>query len=215
VVGTGVGVGFPPAGSVNADGSVNDGAGNSVGGSSGPVGFPPAGSVNADGSVNDGAGNVVGTGTGGGVVFPPAGSVNADGSVNDGAGNVVGTDAAPHTIDPDTGVAPRGSGGAPSADLDVLGMPNEGQASPVGARAFDPDPSPADVPLDQAFLISPETDLSLESAAFAPVDLGDLGVASAVELDDFVFADQVDPGGAELLEGSLPGDADGDGFVDT
>jgi hypothetical protein len=119
-----------------------------------------------------------------------------------------------HTINPDSGVVPIRSGIAPSGEDDVLGLTFMKVAG-VEARPL----ADADATVEAGIII-PDIDRPFESLEVGRdldvVELGDDASTLAPGLidADLEFADGLDPGGAEPLEGSLPGDHDGDGFLD-
>jgi hypothetical protein len=112
-----------------------------------------------------------------------------------------------HTINPDSGVVPVRSGGTFSGGDDLLGLTETKVATLAEAQPLDLRSSLAEEPGDvTAVLVAPD---------FGALELGDVAVTNLALEEDHEFVDQLDPGGAEPLEGSAPGDLDGDGFVDT
>ena len=136
-----------------------------------------------------------------------------------------------HTINPDSGFLPPLAGGAPAAggggDGDVLGMSSVGETVDPGPGALhsftaesQDEASLADASARQVGIIIPDTDRPVESLHSMVPDLADglsadLNADLAPAVGEFAPLAEVDPGGADLLEGSLPGDTDGDGFPDS
>jgi hypothetical protein len=145
-----------------------------------------------------------------------------------------------HTINPDSGFLPPLTVSAPPAsggEDDVLGFTSVDASVKTGELSQTQGAPLADESADHVGIIIPDTDRPVESAGHVGIiipdtdrpmaalhEAGDLGAVNlsadlnadlAPTTDDFASVTEFDPGGADQLEGSLPGDNDGDGFPDS